>query len=57
MNDELQLGRYEFFPNEDYWEKILKELEQSEISDEERKKRQEEIFEKFMKRKKKGVKK
>jgi len=57
MNNELQLGKYEFFPNQDYWEKILKELEQSEMTDEERKKHWEKIFEKFLERKKQSAKK
>ncbi len=54
---ELQLGKYEFFPYEDKWEKILKELEQSEMTDEERKKYLEDILQEYLKRKKKKDKK
>jgi hypothetical protein len=53
MNKELQLGKYEFFPNEDYWEKIFKELKQSEMTAEEQKKHLEDILKLFQKRKRK----
>jgi len=53
MSDELQLGKYEFFPYKDYWEKIFIELKELEMTDEEREKWQKEFFEKFKKLKKK----
>lgn len=57
MNDELQLGKYEFFPYDDERGKFLKELEQSEMTDEERKKSLEDMLEELRKRRKKKDKK
>jgi len=52
MNDELQLGKYEFFPYDEEREKILRELEQSELT-EEKQKSLEDMLEELLKRKKK----
>ena len=57
MSDELQLGKYEFFPYEDYWGKIRKELGQSEMTDEERSKNLEDMLKELRKRRKKKDKK
>ena len=51
MSDELQLGKYEFFPYDDERENIFKELEQSEATDEEKRKTLEEMLEELRKRK------
>lgn len=57
MSDKLQLGKYEFFPYEDKREKILKNLEQSKMTDAERSKHLEDMLKELQKRKKKKVKK
>jgi len=46
MNQELQLGKYEFIPYEfdDEYEKLLKELELMSLNDKEREKRRKEIL-------------
>lgn len=56
MNDELQLGKYEFFPYEDEREDnkdILEELKKLLTTDEKIKKHQADILEKTIKRRKK----
>jgi len=55
MNNELQLGKYEFFPYKDKRdiEDILEELEKSLSSDDEPEKLLKELIEKSTKRKKK----
>lgn len=57
MNQELQLGKYEFIPYEDEREKILKCLKDLPMTDEELEKRWQEMLGKFAKRKKKRAKK
>lgn len=46
MNQELQLGKYEFIPYkfDDEYEKLLKELELLSLNDKEREKRRKEIL-------------
>jgi hypothetical protein len=46
MNQELQLGKYEFIPHkfDDEYEKLLKELELLSLNDKEREKRRKEIL-------------
>jgi hypothetical protein len=49
MNQELQLGRYEFIPYkfDDEYEKLLKELELLSLNDKEREKRRKQILKKL----------
>lgn len=60
MSQELQLGKYEFIPYEDKRENaedILEELKKLLPSDEEGERHRKDILEKFIKRKKKSMKK
>ncbi len=51
MSQELQLGKYEFFP---YDEKIQRLLDEFLLTDEEREKHEEDYLDKLLKRKKRA---